>query len=75
MNLRPELQVMIETISSTDPHDLAGMLSLVSQVHFVNEYLCYTHLWSATLTHISCSIVLHMFGKGLGPKTISSAFR
>ena len=75
MNLRPELQVMIVTIISTDPHDLAGMLSLVSQMHSVNAYLCYTHFWSVTLTHISCSIVLHMFGKGVGPKTISSAFK
>ena len=43
MNLRPELQVIIVTISSTDPHDLAGMLSLVSQFDPVNEHLCYTH--------------------------------
>ena len=75
MNSRPELQVMIVTIISTDAHDLAGMLSLVSQVHSVNEYLCYTHFWSAPLTHISCSIVLHIFGQGSGPNSISSAFR
>ena len=53
MNLRPEFQVMIVTIISTDAHNLAGMLSLVSQVHSVNEYLCCTaFLVCTTYTHL-----------------------